>query len=245
MNHVVKKQQQGFTIIELMLAMSFIAVLLIAIAMTIVQIGSIYNKGLTLKEVNQTGRDLSEDVRRTIAIGGKVDIENDYREVVQGTQIVGGRLCLGSSSYVWNFATAIVAGNARLIKYPAGTEEGPVRLVKVPDGAKAYCSVDSDDRLLVPNLQPADVPEARELLRAGDRTLSLHSFKVTTSDGASDAKTGQRLYKVTFTLGTERTDLLNFGARPIACKTPKEIGADINYCTVQEFSIVVRAGNGV
>lgn len=244
MNHAAKKQQ-GFTIIELMLAMSFIAVLLIAIAMTIVQIGSIYNKGLTLKEVNQTGRDLTDDIRRTVAIGGQVDLANDYREVVQGTQVIGGRLCLGSSSYVWNYAAAIESNNTRLIKYPTGTEEGPIRLVKVPDGAKAYCSVNGEGQLDVPNLLPVDVAESRELLRSGDRTLSLHAFKITTSDSASDASTGQRLYRVTFTLGTERTDLLNLTAKPITCKTPSEIGSDLNYCTVQEFSIVVRAGNGV
>lgn len=245
MNHVAKKRQQGFTIIELMLAMSFIAVLLIAIAMTIVQIGSIYNKGLTLKEVNQTGRDLAEDIRRTIAIGGEVNLANDYREVIQGTQLVGGRLCLGSSSYVWNYASAIETNNARLIKYPTGTQPGAIRLVKVPDGAKAYCAVNGSGQLIIPNLVATDVEESRELLRSGDRTLSLHAFKITTSDNASNATTGQRLYRVTFTVGTERTELLNLSARPITCKTPDEIGADLNYCTVQEFSIVVRAGNGV
>lgn len=244
MNHVAKKRQQGFTIIELMLAMSFIAVLLIAIAMTIIQIGSIYNKGLTLKEVNQTGRDLADDVRRTIAIGGQVDLTNDYAEVLDGTRVIGGRLCLGSSSYVWNFGSAIESNHARLIKYPSG-DNGPIRLVKVPDGARAYCSKDGEGRLLVPNLLPADVPEARELLRAGDRTLSLHAFTITTSDSATNATTGQRLYNVEFTLGTERTELLNLTANPISCKTPSEIGSDLNYCTVQDFSIVVRAGNGV
>lgn len=246
MNHEAKRRhQKGFTIIELMLAMSFIAVLLIAIAMTIIQIGNIYNKGLTLKEVNQTGRALAEDIRRTVAISGQVDLVNDYVEVRDGARVVGGRLCLGSSSYVWNYAASIETNHTRLIKYPTGSTNGPIRLVRVADGAKTYCSKDAEGRLLVANLLPADVPNARELLRSGDRTLSLHSFKVTTSAGATNAATGQRLYRVQFTIGTERTDLLNTAANPITCKTPAEIGPDFNYCTVQDFNIVVRAGSGV
>lgn len=244
MNHVGKQRQKGFTIIELMLAMSFIAVLLIAIALTIIQIGNIYNKGLTLKEVNQTGRDLSTDINRTIAIGGQVDLANDYVQVLDGSRVVGGRLCLGSSTYVWNYGAAIEENHPRLIKYASGPTD-PIRLVKVPDAAKAYCAKDARGRPLLANLLPADVDEAREQLRAGDRTLSLHAFSVTSSTSASSITTGQRLYIVTFTLGTERTELLNLTARPITCKTPQEIGSDLNYCTVQDFSIVVRAGNGV
>ncbi len=237
------RSARGFTIIELMLAMSFIAVLLIAIAMTIIQIGNIYNKGLTLKEVNQTGRDLSEDFRRTIAIGGKVNLTNDYAEVLDGSRVVGGRLCLGSSSYVWNFGASIESNNARLIKYPSGTD--PIRLVKVPDGARAYCAKNAEGQLVTANLRSADVSQARELLRAGDRTLSLHSFKISSSSLAADPVTGQRLYTLSFTVGTQRTELLNLAATPIACKTPSEIGSDLNYCTVQNFTIVVRVSNGV
>lgn len=240
MNRVVKKQQ-GFTIIELMLAMSFIAVLLIAIAMTIIQIGNIYNKGLTLKEVNQVGRDISEDLRRTIAAGSSVNLDNDFIEVVEMGRIVGGRLCLGTVSYVWNNAWAIDADHARLMR--KGTE--PVRLMAVPDSTKAYCVQNAVTGF--PNVTsiPANEQDARELLRAGDRTLAFHSLKVSTTAGATDTTTRQRLYSVEFTLGTQRSDLVNLEATPINCKTPQEIGSDLNYCTVQDFSIVVRAGSGV
>ena len=62
---------------------SGVVLLIIAIALTVIQIGNIYNKGLTLKEVNQTGRDLGEDIRHTIAIGGTVDLTHDFVEVME------------------------------------------------------------------------------------------------------------------------------------------------------------------
>lgn len=244
MNRVVKRQQ-GFTLIELMLAMSFIAVLLIAIAMTVIQIGGIYNKGLTVKELNQTSRDITEDLRRTISMSGQFDPSTDYREVVQSGQRIGGRICLGTVSYVWNYAGAIESDNARLIRYPTGTRTGPIGLVKTPDASRAYCSLDpSSGQLAVPNLLSGDVDESRELLSAGDRGLSLYNLRPSTSSTAMDRATHQRLFVVRFTIGTGDTSLLNTGASPITCKTPSEIGPDLNYCTVQDFSIVVRAGTG-
>ena len=64
MNRAAK--QTGFTLIELMLAMTFISVLLLAIAMTIIQIGTIYNRGVTLKEVSQAARSISDELNRSI-----------------------------------------------------------------------------------------------------------------------------------------------------------------------------------
>src|SRR5690606_35547626 len=107
----------------LMLAMSFIAVLLMAIAMTIIQVSTIYTKGMTLKEVNQTGREVADDIRRTVAASGKVELPGDFVEVKNGATTVGGRLCLGTSSYIWNYGAAIESNNTRLAKYTPDTGE--------------------------------------------------------------------------------------------------------------------------
>ena len=60
-------RQNGFTLIELMLAMAFVSALLIAVAMTVIQIASIYNRGITLKDVNQTGSSVASELQRNIA----------------------------------------------------------------------------------------------------------------------------------------------------------------------------------
>ena len=73
MNHVDKTK--GFTLIELMLSMTFISILLVAIAVTIIQISNVYNRGITLKEVNQAGRSLSNELQRSITSGAPFMIE--------------------------------------------------------------------------------------------------------------------------------------------------------------------------
>lgn len=63
----VYKKQSGFTMVELMLAMAFVAVLLILIAVSIIYISRIYNKGITIRELNQVGRTVSDDLLRSVS----------------------------------------------------------------------------------------------------------------------------------------------------------------------------------
>lgn len=95
-----KNLSKGFTLIELMLAMTFVAALLIAIALTVIQISNIYNKGLTMKEVNQVGRSISDDLVRSISQSQSFAVPSDSYV----TKDWGGRLCTGKFSYMelWN-----------------------------------------------------------------------------------------------------------------------------------------------
>lgn len=54
--------------IELSLSMVFVATLLITISLVIAQLGAIYQKGLALRAVNSTGRELIDDFTRTISL---------------------------------------------------------------------------------------------------------------------------------------------------------------------------------
>ena len=67
MNQQIAKKTAGFTIIELTLAMVFVSVLLLTIALTIIRVATIYNQGMTLKEVNQISRDINDELRRAVA----------------------------------------------------------------------------------------------------------------------------------------------------------------------------------
>ena len=62
MNKQVNKQS-GFTLTELSLSMAMLSVLLIIILLSIFNIVGMYNKGLTLKRVNQSGRAISAEVQ--------------------------------------------------------------------------------------------------------------------------------------------------------------------------------------
>lgn len=238
MNRAVKSQ--GFTLIELMLAMAFISVLLLAIAMTIIQIGTIYNRGITLKEVNQTARSINDELVRSLSSSEAFTLASKYV-----TNSAGGRLCLGQYSYIWNTGRAIQNNdqNLTMIAKPGSTPpEAPIRFVKIPDPSGIYCATDGTG-LLARDVRAEDVDETVELLKAGDRTLTLHQFVITSGANAFDATTGQQLYSITFTIGTGNVSAMN--STQTACLPPGDPNADFAYCTVQQFSLVTRAGNRV
>lgn len=228
MNRAVK--QSGFTLIELLLAMSFISILLLAIAMTIIQIGNIYNRGMILKEINQVARSLSSDISRTIAASEPFALDESSRKYIATD--AGGRLCLGQYSYIWNYAKALDEDSRDLNVYASETD--PIRFIKVPDIGSNYCSGDED-------YQQININGAVDLLRGGDRDLSIHSFTIHSNEAAVDSTTGQRLYTIILDIGTSEVEALTEDMK--SCKPPSIPGSDLAYCSVQEFSIVVRAGN--
>lgn len=67
MAKITSSVKKGFTIIELTLSMAFVGVLLVTIAMITINIISIYQKGLSIRAVNDTGRELVDEFSRAIA----------------------------------------------------------------------------------------------------------------------------------------------------------------------------------
>ncbi len=131
MKHSLTQSKQGFTIIELMLAMTFVATLLIAIAIVTINIVSIYQRGLALKAVNSVGRSLIEELTTSINSAPAVDTtslcnhlaanpnfgykgnqtscvnDHAYKYVYNDRSDSNGRqysgvFCTGNYSYLWN-----------------------------------------------------------------------------------------------------------------------------------------------
>jgi type II secretory pathway pseudopilin PulG len=234
----------GFTLIELMLAMTFIAVLLMAIAMTTIQIGNIYNKGITLREVNQAGRTISDDLQRSIATAVPFDVTkkvDDSPATLNSKYVVrddGGRLCLGRYTYVWNYGKSIakVSGATPYNTYfkagdPSVTGEA-VRFAKVTDPDGSLCA---DPAANIPR------DDATEMLVSGDRDLVMHSFEIRTNPKAQDPTTGQTIYSISMTIGTNDHEQL--AANDASCKPPAEGAGAEDYCSVNQFDIIARAGN--
>ncbi len=65
--------KSGFTLVELGIAMAFISMLLIVIAVVTTNIVTIYQKGLTLKAVNSVGRGLVDELTAAINVAPSVD----------------------------------------------------------------------------------------------------------------------------------------------------------------------------
>lgn len=235
---------KGFTLIELMLAMAFISVLLLGIAMTVIQIGAIYNRGTTMKEVNQASRDISDDVRRNITTAGGLSLDIDLVQRPLTGDPAGGRLCLGKYSYIWNYAKALSIPDPNVTGYEVGpgVPTDPVQFVRVPDPNKIYCQIEaSGASLYQKSIRAIDAPQAQELLKKGDHTLGVHKFSIIVPpDSAKDSSTDQELYSVFFTIGTSKISALD--ATQSACLPPNDPNSDPLYCAIQPSTIVVRAG---
>lgn len=229
-----RQRRSGFTIIELLLAMSFIAVLLIAIGVTTIEISRIYTKGITLKEVNQAGRAVTEDLQRSINAIVPINVSAsgpDQRYKKLGDD--GGRLCLGDYSYVWNYGKNLRdnPGNPPVNTYSDGS---PVYFAKVNDHGAVLC----DNSHLNDKIQHND---AIELLTVGDHNLALHDFSIAKT--TEDSLTGQAIYAIRLVIGTN--DEVQLRSGDASCKAPAEAseqGYD-DYCAVNIFELVARAGN--
>lgn len=236
MSHV--RKQQGFTIIELMLAMTFVSLLLMAVSMTVIQISNIYTKGLTMRAVNQTGQTLTQDIRRSVEAARPLDIGGadasggqNYQPMVKlGGELSrpdGGRLCTGSYSYIWNngksFATPVN-------KYR--DDSSLIRMVKVVDNGSRYCADPS---------RPIDRATATEMLSDGDRELAVQSFAI--RQATDTPAFGQALYLITLELGTNDQEALELRSMDTACKPPSESAELQDFCAVNKFEFTARAGN--
>lgn len=222
MNRAPKAKQQGFTLIELMLSMAFISVLLIVILLTTIQITRIYEKGISMREVNQTGRSVAADLTRTIASASPFDLSDtdSFRQTLgSGGRPTGGRLCTGQVSYIWNISDSSVNG-------------GDVRFVKSYDPAREYCMAGKS---------VAGDSNAIDLLREGERDLVMHDFTISQAPEANDTATGQALYAIRFIIGIKDQTLLE--SNNAACRPPDTAAGGEDYCAVNRFDLVVRAGN--
>lgn len=247
----------GFTLIELVLAMTFVSVLLLTIAMTLIQMGNVYNRGMTLKEVNQSARDVSDSLRRSVQAAGALEIQPGGGDTLQyvtmvdsKNTVVSGRLCLGNSSYIWNTATAIETNHpnrARFLTSSGAVSDTEINFVQIPDTGRIYCAKDGDGTLINKDISAAASAQAKELLKPGDRTIRMLAFSVTTTPQAADSASGQQLYTVSYRLGTGATSAMEIGTdgTPAACLPPNDPNSNLTYCNVQQFSLVLRAGSAV
>lgn len=249
---MIQKHKQGFTIIELLLAMSFISVLLLAIAMMAIQAGAMYNRGLTLKGVNSAGRNISDTIRRDF-------LQTDRRQVsaptvnsavISITSGVGdntrtsGRFCLGGYSYLWNVPPAnenAPMNNAVVGIRNATGPRTPINFVRVVDEGGNLCvrgagpgggyPIELPDRDLVTNLL-----KSKEVDGSSEVILGIYSITVSPVARASDSSP-EGLYRVGFTIGTSRTSEIDTANQ--TCRPPSDSGS-LEYCAVNNFEMIVR-----
>ena len=204
-------KKNGFTLIELMLSMTFISFLLIMIAVFTIQITNIYTKGTTLKAVNQAGGDISAELTTSLNQASQDQVVIVDNMIVDG-KVEAGRLCSGRYSYVWNYGVVLNASQQTgANQYGSGTNQFDIRFVKVPDPAGTLCTpVDG-------NYPKIDRSKATELLAEGDRNVAVQGLTIEPNQLSN---TGQTIYSINLVLGTNNSNQYIEGQN--TCKPPTE-----------------------
>ncbi|MCL2869536.1 prepilin-type N-terminal cleavage/methylation domain-containing protein [Candidatus Saccharibacteria bacterium] len=219
----IRTKKHGFTLIELTIAMSFIAVLLIVVVMVTINILNMYRKGTTIQDVNTTGRAIIDDMSRTL--------QSSTQATSASLGNGSGRLCTGSYAYIWNSPSDATP----LSKYsPDSTTDGnqEIMLIKISADGSGLCGTSGSVFTKVELGTKADL-KPNVLIQPGDNLAiyGLRLFKIT------DPTSSQTIYTVSFILGT--TTGINVDTN-LSCTPPTGVGSDFSYCAINRFDFTVR-----
>lgn len=227
-NAVKKQNQRGFTLVELTLSIAFLGALVLISSAIIVQTISIYNKGVALKQINQAGRSLIEDINRLSSSGFEIKLADDGK---------AGYLCIKDSniwrSYAWNSVQVGVGTTttANAKQFTLGGSGQYISLVRSNDGVNgdSYCQLPAG----------ADVAmNAAEVTPILTKQVRILSVDITPSADPS-------LKKIAFWIGTyDSSGALpnmtpDFAASEWKCK-----GGNLgDFCAVSKFETVIYTPN--
>lgn len=220
------KKSDGFTLVELTIAMVFVGFILLFMALTIVQMLRTYDKGIAMKQVNQAGRSTIDDISRAV----KSQLPNDIRT----DNINQGALCINRTMYVWNPLYTGTDINSATIVTGAAAHDAVIGN-PASGGMMARKTLQNQADPCLPS--SATVP-------AEDSTLLSNRARVL---WATIDRTDTRLIKLTFVIGTYARNEF------VPTSTPKYTtptlqanrtfsclpGNDGNYCAFSEFSTVI------
>lgn len=237
---------QGFTIVELTIAVAFLSVLMLAILTISMAAGKMYVKGDTNKAINQAGRDFSDIIRRDFLAAGVGTITPPVIKNV-GTAdnpLISGRMCLGTVDYLWNTAALLnsdsSAAEGAKIRISDGSDTRPIKFVRITN-SPGYCSESPAGSGNYPMVIPATA-DTTELFGGSGREYALYNMSL-----RELARSDQRgIYQLSYTLGTNERDTTELvpdaNGTYVRCKTDDNVAANFNYCSVSDFDTLIRIG---
>ena len=233
-------RQKGFTIIELTLSMAFVSVLLLAIVMTSIQAGRIYNKGVVLESVNQASRDIGDSIRRDFMQSDAAHVSQaDGSESViilsEGGEPKSGRFCLDEYSYLWNYPSVLEAALAGESVSGPVVKRGDkiINFVRVVDDGGSFCA--SSDGNYETNIG-ADRQLMSMLDEKGDQGVVLAIHELGIEPVLANSNSSEALFRVSYTIGTSAQAEIN-GQQ---CRPPADSSANDQFCAINQFEMIVR-----
>lgn len=224
----------AFTLVELNIAIVFVAFLLMAVAMTTISVSRTYQYGVALKSINQLGREVVDQMRRDLKTAAPQRIEYYDADAHGGV----GRLCLGTVSYVFNAAAILESNDPSLIKDTTLSNK-PIGLARIDDIDSSWC------RQVAGAFTKTAITSAdtyTEMLRDDSIPVAVHSMQAPANTllGATGYVYAEALTEVIIDIGTNETATTDGGV----CKPPTSPQENFNNCAVRQFVLVVHSVGG-
>jgi prepilin-type N-terminal cleavage/methylation domain-containing protein len=233
-----ESSQDGFTITELSLAMSLLGVLLLILIISAMGFVNIYNKGITLKRVNQSGANIVKELQTNLSRSHEVTVRRD-----SGPNHTALGVCTGKYSFIWSVypggsgdvnQTPLIA-----LKYnDDGANDTPLYFAKVSDPSKDMCRASPPQPYL--GHDPTKPYQSKELLGDG---LVVRDPSTLTNVGGLDVivNPDNQLTTVIFTISTNGgDDIISDGSDRAGCQG----GGTDAFCALNTF-VVTSYSKGV
>ncbi|MGB3023983.1 MAG: type II secretion system protein [Candidatus Saccharimonadales bacterium] len=215
------QKQKGFTIIELMFALTFLSFLLVFIVTSTIQTMRTYNKGITFKSVNQSGRSILDQMSRDIGQSVTPVVYKDPAGILRGM------LCTQSVAYIWNtiYAPTSLLSVERN-KYSVSDPKQPyLYLVRTND--RTHCN--ATDQGWSPDTKRTGVYQTTELLSDQASVTKIDLTKIT-----------PKLYLLELGLGSADTSGYESPGSTV-CSSNDAVG---QFCASAEFRTYIYVPNG-
>ncbi len=262
-NNMHKTHKKGFTIIEFTLAMAFIGIILVAVCLITIQITNIYQKGLSLRAINSVGREIMDDMTKTIggsAIVPNINPEPAFNNItdsqintarakyfvtnnISSTRQASGVFCTGSFDYVWNTADTLKGETgATAIRITTDERIFTPKLVRIPDTTRQFCTAG------ITSISGVSESSLVELINDDESDLAL--YDLTVYPAMQSSSTRHIIYSISFIIATKKGGI-NINSNGDFCTgkprpyNPEAVGnefndMDFNYCAVNRFDFVAR-----
>ena len=155
-NYRVKKndaqsREGGFTLLELSLAMVFLAFIMIFIVTVLLQMINIYNKTIALSQMDQASRQIMSDLSSLRYSVGSVPNPiylNNGSVVSSSSSSNGGRICFSNGTdYIWNLA----GNNNQPSSANSASSVTNFSLIRVSNDTSGYYCGNPQSTIGVPN----------------------------------------------------------------------------------------------
>jgi prepilin-type N-terminal cleavage/methylation domain-containing protein len=91
----LRRSQQGFTIVELMIATAVLSTMLVAVSVIMINIGNLYYKGVNQAKVQQASRDITAEIADSLQLS--VQTPRAAADPTTGAQAI----CIGTTRYTY------------------------------------------------------------------------------------------------------------------------------------------------